>query len=210
MKRIFSLIFILTFIFTACKPHVVPQPIQNIEQNQPVKPQPIDTVQPVKPQPQKPTSDQIRSNLLDTLNKQLYVRESWGPNRGPEVDNYLRTVNCPIENPWCAAFVGANLFWQDVKNPKSAWAPDYAAEKDIIWKEKIKIKDTPKTGDVTTYYYSNIGRIGHAGFFEKIDKDGYFITIEGNTNGAGSREGDGVYRKKRETNKVYAVSRYIK
>jgi len=153
--------------------------------------------------------EHIRINLLDTLNKQLYVREV-GPNRGPEVDNYLRTVNMSLAQPWCAAFVGSNLFWQGVKNPKTAWAPDYAAEKDIIWKNKIKIKDTPRTGDVATYYYTNIGRIGHVGFFEKVDKDGYFITIEGNTNSAGNREGDGVYRKKRDPDKVYAISRYIK
>ena len=61
-----------------------------------------------------------------------------------------------------------------------------------------------------TYYYPNLGRVGHVGFLEKTDMDGYFITIEGNTNGAGSREGDGVYKKKRDPNKVNAVSRYIK
>lgn len=36
---------------------------------------------------------------------------------------------------------------------------------------------------------------GHGGIVESV-RDGAFTTIEGNTNEAGSREGDGVYRKK--------------
>jgi len=35
-------------------------------------------------------------------------------------------------------------------------------------------------------------------------------TVEGNTNQAGSREGDGVYRKVRLTRQIYAVTRFIK
>jgi hypothetical protein len=35
-------------------------------------------------------------------------------------------------------------------------------------------------------------------------------TVEGNTNQAGSREGDGVYRKIRLTRQIYAVTRFIK
>ena len=189
MKKILFTIFVMTIIFNAFGQSV------------------CDSTQATKT---IYSTNKIRANLLDTLNKQLYVRESWGPNRGPEVDNYLKTVNCAIANPWCAAFVGANLTWQNVKNPKSAYSPNYALQKDVIWRPKNKNKDFLKTGDVVTYYYQNLGRVGHVGFFEKLDNNGYFITIEGNTNGSGSREGDGVYRKKRDPEKVYAVSRYIK
>ena len=30
-----------------------------------------------------------------------------------------------------------------------------------------------------TFYYANLGRVGHTGFYIETDKDGYFITIEG-------------------------------
>ncbi len=36
------------------------------------------------------------------------------------------------------------------------------------------------------------------------------VAIEGNTNAGGSREGNGVYKKKRELSKVYVITRYIK
>lgn len=151
----------------------------------------------------------IRTELIDSINKQLYVRET-SENRGPMIDIYLKTVKSKLGNPWCGAFVGSNLTWQNVKNPNSAWSPDYAKTTDIIWTSKNKNKVELLPGDVVTYYYPEIRRIGHTGFLEKVDKSGYFITVEGNTNGAGLREGDGVYKKKREPNKIHAISRYIK
>ena len=40
-------------------------------------------------------------------------------------------------------------------------------------------------------------------------KDPWLITVEGNTNVLGSREGDGVYRKRRLVRSVYKVARYV-
>lgn len=157
-------------------------------------------------------SDSIRKNLLDSITNQLDVRETTH-NRGKMIDIYNKEVGAKLASPYCGSFVGSNLKWAGVStppNPHSAWSPNYAQTKDIIWKPKRKNNITPKAGDVVTFYYSNLGRVGHTGFYIKTDKDGYFITIEGNTNNGGSREGDGVYMKKRNPNKVYAISRYIK
>jgi hypothetical protein len=65
---------------------------------------------------------------------------------------------------------------------------------------------------VVTFYYSNLGRVGHTGIiYQIIENDDYIITIEANTGGGGiNREGDGVYKKKRSPSKVHAVSIYIK
>jgi len=153
--------------------------------------------------------DSIRIKLIEAINKQLDVREVGGSNKGPMVEKYQKEVGAKTGDPWCGAFVGSNLTWLGIINPHSAWSPDYAKPEDVIWTPK-KPNNTPLGGDVVTYYYPNLGRVGHVGFLEKTDMDGYFITIEGNTNGAGSREGDGVYKKKRDPNKVNAVSRYIK
>lgn len=161
-----------------------------------------------EPKPEPIIIKTIREKLLDSLNTQLYVREIT-PNRAPMIDIYLKTVKTQVGVAWCAAFVGANLTWQGIENPNSAWSPNYARSKDIIWTPKGKNNKEPLTGDVITFYYTKLGRVGHAGFYEKEDNYGYFITIEGNTNGAGSREGDGVYKKKRDPNKSHAISRYI-
>lgn len=152
---------------------------------------------------------EVRIKLIESINTQLNVRET-SANRGPMIDKYLKEVNSGLGNPWCGAFVGSNLTWQNITNPHSAWSPNYAKQIDIIWKSKRNNNIKLLPGDVVTFYYANLGRVGHVGFFEKIDKDGYFITVEGNTNGGGSREGDGVYKKKRDPIKIYAVSRYIK
>ena len=49
--------------------------------------------------------------------------------------------------------------------------------------------------------------IGHTGLV--YDEDEAFIyTIEGNTGSGGSRDGDGVYRRKRLKKSVHCVSRW--
>lgn len=150
-----------------------------------------------------------REKVLTSIISQIGIREQ-SYNSGPMIDKYLKEVKAPLKSPWCAAFVGANLTWQGVSNPHSAWSPDYARTKDIIWKPKGIKNSTPKVCDVVTYYFPSLKRVGHTGFFEKVDKSGYFITIEGNTDDSGGREGDGVYRKKRHSYQIYAITRYIK
>lgn len=153
----------------------------------------------------------VRKELVASLEAQLGVRETpKNSNRGQAIDLYLRTVGSTPPNPWCVAFVGSNLYWCGIPNPKTAWSPDYAKPQDIIWTYTNSHSKKPLAGDVATFYYDNIGRVGHGGFYIKTDSDGYFITIEGNTNGAGSREGDGIYKKKRSQYQVHAITRYIK
>ena len=152
---------------------------------------------------------ETRTKLTAKLHTQLMVRETT-PNQGPEVSQYLRSVGVTTPAPWCAAFVSWNLQQFAVPNPMSAWSPDYAKQQDIIWTAKRPTRWKPLPGDVATYYYPKLHRVGHVGFFICTDPDGYFVTIEGNTNGAGSREGDGVYKKKRNPSQVHAITRYIK
>ncbi|HWK59160.1 MAG TPA: hypothetical protein VNQ80_17590 [Parapedobacter sp.] len=44
--------------------------------------------------------------------------------------------------------------------------------------------------------FAGLQRIGNVGFVDEWGIGSYFITVEGNTNEAGNREGDGVYRKR--------------
>jgi hypothetical protein len=157
-------------------------------------------------------NDNVRLQLLQNLTGQLNVKEV-SPNSSPMIDKYLHSVGFDYPAAWCAAFVSWNLSNIGVDNPNSAWSPDFAKDKDVIWYSKNGYKhkgDKALCGDVVTFYYSALKRVGHVGFFIKQDKSGYFITIEGNTNNNGSRTGDGVYLKKRAPRKIHAISRYIK
>lgn len=154
----------------------------------------------------------LRKSLVTQLNTQLQVREKTGNNDGKEVEIYLASVGQKKGAPWCAAFCSYNLKLFRVPNPQSAWSPNFALAKDIVWSPKLlkqkKVIQDPQPGDCFTLYFQNLKRVGHVGFIVGED-DKYFITIEGNTNGAGSRDGDGVYKKKRDKHKVFAVTNYI-
>ena len=162
-------------------------------------------------QPFDAANKEIRENLVVVLNSQLFVRETNGYNRGYEVDMYNKSVKASMGSSWCGAFVGYNLTDCRISNPNSAWSPDYAKPQDIIWTYTNPHSKKPLSGDVVTYYYSNLGRVGHTGFYISTDQDGYFITIEGNTgSGMLNRDGDGVYKRKRSQYQVHAITRYIK
>jgi hypothetical protein len=104
---------------------------------------------------------------------------------------------------WCAAFVDFCIMkaGEEValpfKRPRTAGAWDLAR-----WarEEGLKVIDDPKAikrGMVLCYEFS------HTGFAETdSDSAGNFKAIEGNTNEAGSREGDGVFRKTRNVSAV--------
>ncbi|PWG78593.1 hypothetical protein DDR33_21770, partial [Pararcticibacter amylolyticus] len=66
----------------------------------------------------------------------------------------------------------------------------------------------PSRGDVFGIYFPEKGRIAHVGFVDDWG-DKYVVTVEGNTNEAGSREGDGVYRKRRFISCIYKVVKYL-
>ena len=139
----------------------------------------------------------------------LFVREINNNNRSAEIDSFNRAAGVPIGSSWCASYVSWVYKHEDYNAPYSAWSPHFGKSKDIIYKKNLKNNKKIEAGDAVTFYYANLKRVGHVGLV-KYEKDGYLYTIEGNTNGAGSREGNGVYNKKRELNKIYAITRYHK
>lgn len=80
-------------------------------------------------------------------------------------------------------------------------------KKNMVFQKSKHLKEA-KPGDVFTLYYAKLGRIGHTGFYDRPVNSSVFETVEGNTNMAGSREGDGVYRKKRSYHSTYSISRW--
>lgn len=115
------------------------------------------------------------------------------PNSGLMVDQYLNSVGLPPGNSWCASFVhwcflmASNAIGMLNPCPKTGgvlrlWelAPD-----------EVKVA-SPVRGAVVIMDHGH-GH-GHTGIVESVNGGGLIETVEGNTNKAGSREGDSVAR----------------
>lgn len=150
----------------------------------------------------------LREKVEKTYLSQVGVREATGHNDGQPVEMYLASVNFGKGYAWCAAFVSWVYQQNGVMNPKSAWVPSWF-NSNIIWQSNGLKNRLPLPGDVFGIYYSNTKLIGHIGFIHRFSED-ITITVEGNTNSAGSSDGDGVYMKRRPTRQLYRIARYIK
>jgi hypothetical protein len=136
------------------------------------------------------------------------VRETKGePNRGPEVDRFLRTVGLDPEKgaySWCAAF--CYTVYKEaaehlgVVNP----CPKTAGVLKMWERSPVKARvlmhearDNPSLIRPGALYVADHGHgKGHIEIVTAVIPSAV-KTIGGNTNGAGSREGDGVYFKER-------------
>lgn len=153
--------------------------------------------------------EHLRECVQATYLSQVGIRELTGRNDGREVSAYLQSVGLTEGHAWCAAFVYWCFSQCGVKAPCSGWSPMWFSDKFTIYRRGVKnLHLVPKPGDVGGIWYKDKQRIAHV-FFIHATEGNNFVTIEGNTNGAGSREGNGVYRKIRPANTVYAISRYI-
>lgn len=152
--------------------------------------------------------DNVREKVSQTYLSQLGVKEATGHNDGPQVEIYLLSVNLAPGAPWCAAFVSWTYTVNKVNNPRSGWSPAYFPGSKVIYTRDGIIKALPQKGDVFGIYYPTMKRIAHVGFIhawsERIS-----VTVEGNTNDNGSREGVMVAMKRRPTRTIYKVSRFI-
>lgn len=141
------------------------------------------------------------------------VREVGGPNRGERVQLYQRAVGLGPGSPWCAAFVG----WVAREASGEAKAPPWATGSAVtgFFNAQSKLRGSEflafpherakvRAGWVWVRAASPADAIaarakrwvrGHTGIVTNPEAAGGFATIEGNTNRAGSRDGDGVYRK---------------
>lgn len=189
-----------------------------------VEPTPIDTVVPVvvfSETPEAIINDTpikedpyilYRNNIQNIYLSQIGIREKTGRNDGKEVEMYLKSAGLGKGNPWCASFI----YWTFKQNgtelnvPSGAkgWVPSYFPSKKTIYVRGKYSKMDPKYGDLIGIWFENKGRLAHIGFYDHED-DTYFYTVEGNTNEAGSREGDGVYNKRRIKRQVHSISNWI-
>lgn len=132
--------------------------------------------------------------VLRFAKSQLYVREI-GPNRGQVVEEYQHTTGNSKGDPWCASFVS----WCGKSALEADWPLVLSASCQALYedaKKKGLVADHPRKGDVFVLWFPSLGRYAHTGLVEAaVGKS--IVTIEGNSNPSGGREGYGCFRRKR-------------
>ncbi len=161
-----------------------------------------------------PSSDQISARMVTLAQEQIGVSEIDGTNCGPIVDEYKAATWLDSTKgwPWCAAFI-CWLIRETIKGeevsfdrPETAGAWDFenwARKQEGVELRKPTNHDI-KAGDIVIFTFSHIGLA-----VKDMDLSGYVTTIEGNTNGEGSREGGAVLEKRRHVSKIRSRIRIL-
>lgn len=149
----------------------------------------------------RPKIDEVYISQIGRMENPL------GSNWGHPVEEYLRSVNTNIPAPWCAAFVHWCLDSAGIKNTITAYSPSAQNKKNLVYYQSHQLKEV-QPGDVFTIYFVSMKRIGHTGFIGRQISSSIVETIEGNSNDGGSREGVGVYKRKRPLHTLYSISRW--
>lgn len=152
------------------------------------------------------------ASLVDLATQELLkdVRET-SKNQGAEIAKYWTATTYPTgyanREPYCAAFV-CWLFMIAAKGrkvpftlPKSPVAYDFEAWAKANAGKGVTVSKTPQAGDVFT-----LATASHVGLVVGVSGS-TVITIEANTDGSGSREGDGVYKRSRS---IASVRQFIR
>ena len=148
-----------------------------------------------------------RSEVVAYAKLFLGVREATGNNDGPEVEAFLEITGFGPGYAWCAAYMAYVYNNCSIEAPKSAWSPTWSNAGSVVWKSgemPSKARRLVRQADHFTIYYKSKQRVGHVGMIVKPGLS--MTTIEGNTNKAGSREGDGVYIKIRPLSQIYRIN----
>ncbi len=129
--------------------------------------------------------------VVEAARKEIGVREV-SENAGERVDEYCAYVGVK-KVAWCAAFVSWCFGQAGYTQPKTAWSPALFP--------KGRLRREPIPGMIMGIYFPSMGRIAHCGIVESLRGD-FIVSIEGNTNSDGSRNGNGVYRRVRHRRNI--------
>ena len=158
----------------------------------------------------------IPEKMVSLAREEIGVSEVDGSNCGPRVDEYKAATWRDAEKgwPWCAAFI-CWLIREAIegeeasfKRPRTAGAWDFENWAKQESNRGVELRkptnEDIKAGDIVVFTFSHIGIA-----VKDVDSSGYVVTIEGNTNGAGSREGGSVLEKKRHVSKIRSRIRIL-
>jgi hypothetical protein len=162
-------------------------------------------------------SAKLPLEIVRVSNAEIGVEEVDGTNSGKRVKEYQAATSLGGTGwPWCAAFVCwvvreamKNCGFKETatfKRPTTASAYAFklwSLAQDATTSTKSPHRGDIQGGDIIIFTFSHIGFA-----ISKPDANGYVTTIEGNTDGAGSREGGAVLRKKRHVSKIRTRIRF--
>lgn len=145
----------------------------------------------------------MKKLTLDIARAEVGVAEvPKGSNAGPRVLEYLASVGLKA-NPWCMAFV----YWcvnqackkLEQKNPLVKTGHVLTQWNKTTLRKLSNRNKNVEPGDIFIMQFS--GGRGHTGFVLEVKK-GFVVTIEGNTNDDGSREGYEVAIRQRPLSSI--------
>lgn len=150
--------------------------------------------------------------LLRLADGEIGTKEA-GTNNGKRVNEYQSADWLEGGGyAWCASFICWLVQQALAKHPMSfdrpktagawdfeRWAKEQAGKGVKLFKPASETSILP--GDIVVFRFS------HIGLAVQEQRNGAVVTIEGNTNGAGSSEGDGVYKKSRSLSQIRSVIR---
>lgn len=120
---------------------------------------------------------------------------------------YGRAVS-GADYPWCCAFIwwifkecGASALFYG--GNKTAYCPTV----ENYYKAQGKWYSTGKPGDLVLFDFSGKGIAGHIGIVEKVNSDGSYTTIEGNTGSGNDANGGAVMRRTRYKSSIRGFAR---
>jgi hypothetical protein len=110
--------------------------------------------------------------------------------------------------PWCYIFVSWVLVQAGMIIQKCASCPEGLN----YYKKECRLFDNPKPGDLAFFQFNkNLPYPQHIGFVEKVNTNGTFYSIEGNTSPSSTNgsqdQGDGVYGKLRKVSDCMGFGR---
>jgi hypothetical protein len=158
----------------------------------------------------------LAQRLVELAKKEVGVEEVDGTNCGPRVNIYKSaTWLDPLQSwAWCAAFIDWLVMTAmdesgrkfTFTRPRTAGAWDlenWSMKQDnsTHTKRNPKAEDI-KGGDIVIFKFS------HVGLAVGSPVKGVVLTIEGNTDNEGSREGGGVWEKQRKLSSVKTRIRF--
>jgi hypothetical protein len=157
--------------------------------------------------------------LLKSSAARLGVREATGRNDGPQVEAAQRAAGAKKGDPWCGCeqYVEQKLCGL----PTPAWAAAAANwtltgnSRTYYIRGQRGVADSIQVGDQVTFYYANLGRVGHVGRNVQATRSlrrgrpaRGFIVRAGNTGSGGGRDGAGVHDVFYAATDVYAAANW--
>ena len=158
----------------------------------------------------------LAERLVELAKKEVGVEEIGGTNCGPRVNEYKAATWLPYKESWawCAAFIDWLVMTAMEESgkkytfarPRTAGAWDlenWSMKQDgSTWTKLNPQAGDIAPGDIVIFTFS------HVGLAIDAPAKGLVATIEGNTDGNGSRDGGGVWRKFRKISQIRSRIRF--